>query len=76
MKTVRDIRKIEKEHNVRVFGSTQNSRGRILVTIVKGKEARNKNEGEVIYQEEFRNWNQISEKAYKKALAAVESSNN
>jgi len=54
MATVRDIKEIvETTTEFKCFTSTVNSRGQILVSVVANPLAKNKNDGEVVYQKKF-----------------------
>jgi len=69
--TTKDFRELD-GNGFRVFISTTNSKGRQLVTIVKGEDSRNKNDGEKIYQKEFNNFNSVEDADYAEAVEAVD----
>ena len=68
--TTQDIRNLGTAE-VKIFCSTLNTAGKVLVSIVGNPTARNKNDGRLIYQHEFSRFNKVSKKQLELAKSAI-----
>ena len=70
--TTKDLRDLgDLNAKVKIFCSTVNSRGKILVSIVDDPTARDKNDGNLIYQHEFSHFDKVSKKQIELAKSAI-----
>lgn len=58
MKTTKDLKKLDNTNGHRVFVSNI-SGGRVLVSVVRGENARNKNQGDLVWQRQYNLWNMV-----------------
>ena len=72
MKTVttKEFKKLSAT-TVKVFASTLNSKGKTRISIVRGENATNYKEGDLLWQKEFSSWNRIHESALNQAKETI-----
>lgn len=70
MATVKNIKEFDGENGFRVFASTVGMR-KTRVSIVKGENARNFREGELVFQKTYRSWNNVPQKDIETIAAII-----